>query len=92
MQIGDEGQDVSDIQSALSEIGYGLMVDGIFGKQTEQTVKQFQRDNALPITGTVDDETFRIIKRIVEPGKLNYLPYIIILVGLITLIYYKPKH
>lgn len=35
-----------------------LAVDGIFGEETEDAVKQFQLANGLPVTGRVDSETW----------------------------------
>ncbi len=36
--------------------------DGIFGPQTTDRVRDFQQENNLPVTGTVDSETFRAIR------------------------------
>ena len=51
---GDKGADVKAMQAALLALGYDLGrwgADGDFGKKTEQAVKAFQRDRALPETG-----------------------------------------
>ena len=42
LKFGSKGEDVKKLQSYLN-----LCVDGIFGKMTEESVKQFQKDNGL---------------------------------------------
>ncbi len=58
---------IYDLQRFLRRIeqeqGYPqpLTPDGIFGPETEAGVKDFQRRNGLPITGTADYETWTLI-------------------------------
>ncbi|MEN1968785.1 NlpC/P60 family protein [Lentibacillus sp. N15] len=54
---GDNGESVTNVQTALNEQGYELNVDGIFGPDTENTVRVFQQDNALAVDGIVGPET-----------------------------------
>ena len=54
---GAKGQGVKNIQSLL-KIGS----DGEFGPGTEKAVKSFQKKEKLPVTGIVDEETFRRLK------------------------------
>lgn len=42
LKKGDSGNDVKWIQQALNNKGYNLVIDGVFGKSTEQAVKNFQ--------------------------------------------------
>ena len=35
-----------------------LSVDGVYGEQTREAVREFQELNSLPVTGTVDSETY----------------------------------
>jgi peptidoglycan hydrolase-like protein with peptidoglycan-binding domain len=44
--------DAKEIQSLLRDCGYEITVDGQFGPQSIGTLKQFQKDNGLPVTGT----------------------------------------
>lgn len=44
--------------------GYGIEIDGYYGRATESTVTDFQRRWGLPATGVADEATFRAI---VEP-------------------------
>lgn len=51
---------VKKIQRALKKNGYYRnphKIDGIFGKYTQNAVKQFQKAKKLKITGRVDEKT-----------------------------------
>ena len=60
---------VASLQTMLRTIAFYLgknpavAVDGIFGKNTEAAVTEFQQANRLPVTGVADAETFRMIVR-----------------------------
>ena len=41
--------------------GLGIDADGSFGPGTEVAVKTFQKKEGLPVTGIVDEETYRRI-------------------------------
>lgn len=50
-------KDVEDIQIALQFLGFSLPkwgIDGLFGPETETSVKDFQKDRGLTQTGVVD--------------------------------------
>ncbi|WP_440999885.1 peptidoglycan-binding domain-containing protein [Fodinibius sp. SL11] len=58
LSIGDKGPQVMHLQSALKALGIGLPkygVDGIFGPETQQAVKQAQQKLGLPPSGTADE-------------------------------------
>lgn len=55
---GDRGLAVKEIQDALQTGGYYQgSIDGIYGTQTEQAVRIFQREKALAIDGKVGNRT-----------------------------------
>ena len=58
LKRGDSGGDVSVLQKALNDHGEHLTVDGIFGRQTEKAVKDFQAQSGLESTGEVDSGTW----------------------------------
>lgn len=60
-QIGDEGEDVSEIQSALTRWGYPVEVDGYFGSAMEYQVKNFQAVWGLEPDGIVGEDTYYAI-------------------------------
>ncbi|WP_088049321.1 C40 family peptidase [Virgibacillus dakarensis] len=57
ISAGDRGKAVTNVQSALNNHGYNLNVDGIFGPNTDNAVRDFQQDNALAVDGIVGPET-----------------------------------
>jgi len=57
-QYGSKGQEVTNIQSKLSNWGYyNSAVDGIYGYQTFTAIKSFQSKNALTVDGIAGPET-----------------------------------
>jgi peptidoglycan hydrolase-like protein with peptidoglycan-binding domain len=60
---------VKEIQQALKDQGYYttykghyLKVDGKYGKYTVKSIKQFQKDKKLKVTGKVDEKTAEKLK------------------------------
>jgi peptidoglycan hydrolase-like protein with peptidoglycan-binding domain len=46
------------VQKRLIELGYEPgPADGIMGKMTKKAIKKFQKDNDLPPTGKIDNDT-----------------------------------
>lgn len=52
---------VRHLQAALATRGFLVTPDGIFGPQTEATVRQFQRDQGITVTGAADAVTRRAL-------------------------------
>lgn len=50
-------QFVMDVQRALSDDGYNVDIDGQLGWRTREAIRQYQSDQGLPVTGTIDRET-----------------------------------
>ncbi|MBR1396074.1 MAG: C40 family peptidase, partial [Selenomonadaceae bacterium] len=40
-----------------------MSVDGVFGEETKSVVEQFQRDNKITVTGIVNEQTWRKLKK-----------------------------
>lgn len=56
--LGDDDQQVADLQSRLAALGYfEKSITGIFGETTETAVRLFQMANGLPATGEAGPET-----------------------------------
>ena len=50
--------DVKQIQQALSDLGYAPGdINGMISPQTQDSIRQFQWLNGLPVTGIVDEQT-----------------------------------
>ena len=59
---------LASIQTKLQRMGYAPGVaDGMMGPQTDRAIKNFQRDNQLPLTGKVDDRTMQTARP--TPGR-----------------------
>jgi peptidoglycan hydrolase-like protein with peptidoglycan-binding domain len=67
LKKGDAGADVNKLQKQLHDLGYTITVDGDFGSETEKNVKQFQKDNKLPVTGQVDQALIGYIESKLKP-------------------------
>jgi len=60
MQEGDCGQEVAQVQSQLSALGYSTgAADGDFGAATVAAVKAFQKDRGLEADGVIGSSTYR---------------------------------
>ena len=55
---GSRGDDVERLQTLLNNAGYSLDVDGIFGDNTYNAVRQYQRANGLSVDGIVGTNTW----------------------------------
>ncbi|KGX92944.1 peptidase M15 [Pontibacillus halophilus JSM 076056 = DSM 19796] len=66
LQRGAEGELVEILQKDLNELGYRLQVDGDFGPNTEEAVKEFQQDKGLTVDGIVGPNTREILNLALE--------------------------
>lgn len=57
LKTGSKGQGVKNVQTLLK-----IEADGAYGPGTASAVKNFQKKEGLPVTGVVDEETFRRLK------------------------------
>ena len=55
---GSRGEDVKRLQTLLNNEGYSLDVDGIFGDNTYNAVRQYQRAQGLDVDGIVGTNTW----------------------------------
>lgn len=57
LRIGDKGEDVRELQMALREQGFEIVVDGDFGKQTRRAVRDLQEQKGLSVDGIAGTQT-----------------------------------
>ena len=56
---GDNGQDVTDLQQRLHDLGYfDQAIDGQYGDTTQEAVRRLQEAGRLDQTGSVDEHTW----------------------------------
>jgi peptidoglycan hydrolase-like protein with peptidoglycan-binding domain len=70
LQSGSTGAKVTELQRALTQVGYGSLlgksgVNGKFGPSTQNAVKKFQQDNRLPMDGKVGPITWGTLCNII---------------------------
>ena len=58
LKNGDKGNQVKLAQSALSCLGYNISIDGIFGNEFENKIKEFQKADGLEATGVIGEKTW----------------------------------
>lgn len=58
LSLGASGENVITLQAMLRQAGYTVVYNGSFDTTTQTAVKQFQTNNALSSTGTVDSATW----------------------------------
>ena len=73
LQKGDTGSEVAVLQKMLYDLDFKITVDGDFGPETEDAIKQFQQKHKLDVTGIVTPEVYGAIQEEVSlpkvPGK-----------------------
>ncbi|GAB6890032.1 peptidoglycan-binding protein [Geobacillus sp. FSL K6-0789] len=67
LREGDRGQAVKDLQAKLQRLGYNVgAVDGIYGKQTAEAVKSFQKAHGLTADGLAGKSTYHAIEHAMQ--------------------------
>ena len=63
-----EGPDVKLAQAALICWGYNILVTGIFGKEMDEKVRDFQKRSGLSVDGVIGPMTWKALLKV--PDKL----------------------
>lgn len=71
LKKGDIGASVTALQKKLYDLGYVLVVDGDFGKETDKVVKQFQQDKGLESDGEVTSSLMSLLDEELASHKVN---------------------
>lgn len=64
LKRGMRGQEVRELQQLLAQLGHELVVDGIFGPQTEALIKQLQKACGLAVDGVVGPNTWAMLQQL----------------------------
>lgn len=74
------GQPIRSLQTMLRTIAHAdetllkIVPDGIYGPNTVQAVREFQRQNALPVTGETDNATWNKLVAVYTVQSPSVLP------------------
>lgn len=77
VRSGSRGNAVNILQQLLVDAGYRVSVDGVFGPQTNDAVRAFQRDVGIAVDGIVGPNTWHFLynhddnKRLTEGDLIN---------------------
>lgn len=66
LRKGMSGPDIIELQTILSEMGFDISVDGVFGNETVTVIKDFQIAQGLLIDGVVGPGTLAKLKEVSE--------------------------
>ena len=76
VRLHDRGRDVIEVQKYLETLSYDVSTDGIFGKKTEDAVKNFQKKNNLTVDGIAGGKTLELLKEMISE-KVSYELYVV---------------
>lgn len=75
---GSTGDAVRNLQMLLAAAGYRISADGVFGRLTEDAVRDFQRARALVVDGIAGQQTLETLKGIateIQPPDAAFWPW-----------------
>ncbi len=76
LKMGSSGSQVRTLQTKLNNWGYNAgKVDGIFGSNTREAVKRFQRKNGLAVDGIVGAKTAAALGMTLSSGSSSNSSY-----------------
>ncbi len=61
LRVGDQGSEVTKMQSALKQLKYTITVNGTYDQQTKTAVTSFQRLNGLGVDGVAGPKTLAVL-------------------------------
>ena len=64
LKLGMEGYDVKLAQAALQCWGYSIVVTGIFGKEMDEKIRDFQEAKGCAVDGEIGEETWKELLKV----------------------------
>jgi hypothetical protein len=74
LSLGDRGPQVEELQRALNAAGAGLLVDGIFGRDTQAAVMAFQGKRGLLVDGVAGRQTLAALNLLAATAAPGVVP------------------
>ncbi len=68
---GAKGKDVRYLQRALSRLGVGTSIDGVYGKGTFRSVEAFEQQNGWRVDGVVSKKDAKRIKKLLARRRVT---------------------
>lgn len=63
MHLATGGDVIVDMQLRLQKAGYLKGgIDGVYGQDTENAVRAYQKDHGFPVSGVIDEMTYNSLK------------------------------
>lgn len=60
-------EEIRELQTALSKLGYKLSIDGIYGEETKRVFTEFKKDNKLSYPELIGVTTINFLKNALKP-------------------------
>ena len=57
-RVGDQGEEIAELQEQLVLLGYDVMADGTFGAATVDAIKEFQKSCGIKADGLIGPATY----------------------------------
>jgi len=64
LRVGRSGRSVEKVQELLVDAGHEITVDGVFGRETLEAVREFQESHQLKVDGIVGGSTQRKLEEV----------------------------
>lgn len=63
LQIGSTGLEVVTAQKLLTEAGFSIEADGVFGSETDKATRKFQKSKGLDVDGKIGNDTWAALTK-----------------------------
>ena len=57
-RVGDQGEEIAELQGKLVVLGYDVMADGAFGPAMADAIKEFQKSQGIKADGLIGPATY----------------------------------
>ena len=75
-RVGDQGDDIAEIQDQLILLGYDVVPDGAYGVATVEAIKDFQKINGIKVDGLVGPATYTALLGKAMPEVVHSMSYL----------------
>ena len=75
-RVGDQGEEIAEVQEQLVLLGYDVMADGSFGAATADAIKEFQKSCGIKADGLIGPATYSALLGKDMPDITNRIGYL----------------